>query len=627
MSNSDDSTPPIEGVARVRRVRVKSRRGARRRVFLRIGLGIVAVGVLSGTAAGTLAYQASHVQAQLEHVVDLVPQLRAQLSKGENSAAQATLETMLSQTTAARATVTGPLWKVASTVPILGPNFTAVAEAAVSADDVAARAIAPLLTIYDSLDWHTLAPVEGRIDVNQVEEATPKIVAAANTVRLSYERMESIELSDLLPQVADPIRSATDQLHDVSLAMRTASSAAQLLPAMLGTEGPRTYLVLVQNSAEARATGGIPGALAILSTDAGKIQLGEQSSAGALGLFMPSLAVDPEQEALYTKRLGTHMQNVNLTPHFPTAADTARRMWEDRHRDTTVDGVIGLDPVALSHLLKATGPVELVNPEVLRLIEGTSLPITLTNDNVVATLLSDVYREIEEPTEQDAYFAAVAGQIFGAFADGRGDGSQLLEALSTSVHENRLALWSSRSKEQSILSTTAVSGSVQGAEVGGASFGVYFNDGTGAKMDYYAARTVQLQQQCGSDGYSDYTVRLNISNTAPLDSVSALPAYVTGGGAFGVDPGNIRTNYVIYGPAQAFVETATVNGQTVPFGSGRHGQRPVGTVALELEPGESAQMDIVFSRVVQSDVPRLRVTPGVEAPEKMVLPTQTIGCS
>lgn len=591
-------------------------------------LSVAALGLLCvcAAAAGILAHQVAQVQSELEQTVSLVPQLRADLGGENYEGAQQTFDQMQHRIAAAQTTVTGPLWKAASAFPIAGRNFSAVSEVVVSADDIGSRAVAPLLGQYESLGVKGLTPIDGKIDVEQLQEATPTISTAANTVKLSYERIASIDRSKLMPQIAEPIRSATEQLQEVSDVLDDVSSAARLLPAMLGANDPRDYLLLVQNNAEARATGGIPGALVTLHTDNGLITMGNQSSASALGAFTPPLAVDPEQEALYTARLGAQMQNVNLTPDFPTAAFTAKRMWEQRHNGQSIDGVIALDPIVLSHLLEATGPVVLTDPEVIDLIRETSLPKSLTTENVVSTLLSDVYGQIEDPATQDAYFAAVAGQVFAAFTNGQGDGGQLMKALATSVQEGRLYLWSAQSDEQDIVASTALAGSVAGVDGGGSAIGVYFNDGTGAKMDYYAKRTVQLQQTCRSDGYSNYTVRLNISNTAPLDAASTLPPYVTGDGVFGVDPGRIRTNYVVYGPAQAFVEAATVDGAPVPIGSGRHGQRPVGTVALELGPGQTAEMDILFSRVVQDDISRLDVTPGLEEPEKMVLPTEQSGC-
>ena len=591
-----------------------------RRLVHKIGITILGLTLISGAFAAVLAYQISSVKNQLIYVTDLIPQLRADFVNGNHDNARLTFETMHKETSAARSITTGPLWQGATFIPFVGANFTAVREVAVSADDIAALAVAPLMDKYGALGWDAITLTDGRLNVDEIQEAAPSIEAAANTVRLSYQRMESINVAGIVPQLAQPIRAANDQLQALTDVLSAASSAAQLVPAMLGSEGPRDYLVLIQNNAEARATGGIPGALAILHADDGRITLADQTSAVALGSFRPMVDVDPEQIAIYTERIGTQMQNVNLTPHFPTAAQSAKQMWEERHPDQTVDGVLALDPVVLSHLLQATGPLNLADAQVLNRIRDTELPSSLTQDNVVPTLLSEVYREIEVPEEQDAYFAAVAARVFSAFTEGQGDGEQLAKALRASAKENRLYLWSARASEQTIIASTSLHGSVTDWRAGGASFGLYINDGTGAKMDYYASRTVQLLQTCQQGEYDEYTVRMTVTNNAPSDAAAVLPAYVTGNGVFGVEPGRIRTNYVVYGPYQSFIEAAAVDGQTVPASSGRHGQRPVGTVQLELGPGETATLDVVFSRVVQNSEPQLNVTPSVQSLDDVVLP-------
>ncbi|MBD7996073.1 DUF4012 domain-containing protein [Arthrobacter sp. Sa2CUA1] len=509
----------------------------------------------------------------------------------------------------AKKTATGPLWKMGTFVPFFGPNLHAVTEVTVSMDDVAVHAGSPLLNKFDAFNWDSLSPTDGRIDTSALKDAEPVITAAANAVLLSADRMAAINLQGLLPAVSDPVASATTQLRELSTGLDMASAAARLLPEMLGDESPRKYLILVQNNAESRATGGIPGALAVLNVTKGTIELGEQTSASALGEFIPRIAVDQEQEDLFTTRIGRQMQNVNLTPHFPTAAFSAKQMWETRYPDDLIDGVVALDPMVLSYMLTAIGAVELSDSHLDDVLYRTNLPVSLNSDNVVSTLLSDVYRELEDNNAQDAYFAAVASEVFRSFTQGHGDATHLVNALVHSTSEQRLFLWSSRVQEQEIISRTALAGSVTGARAGGAAFGVYFNDGTGAKMDYYTRRTVQLLKSCRADGLGRYTVQVSIDNGAPKDAADSLPEYVTGGGIFGVKPGNIRTNYVLYGPEQSLVEGLTVNGRPVSFGSGLHGQRPVATVTIELQPGESTDLNVTFFKVSQDSVAQITVTP------------------
>ncbi|WP_420898141.1 DUF4012 domain-containing protein [Cryobacterium suzukii] len=53
---------------------------------------------------------------------------------------------------------------------------------------------------------------------------------------------------------------------ETSATLEGMNRAATLLPAMLGATEPRNYILLFQNPAELRSTGGIPGALELRST-------------------------------------------------------------------------------------------------------------------------------------------------------------------------------------------------------------------------------------------------------------------------------------------------------------------------------------------------------------------------
>ncbi|MDV8146995.1 DUF4012 domain-containing protein [Arthrobacter sp. B10-11] len=393
---------------------------------------------------------------------------------------------------------------------------------------------------------------------------------------------------------------------------------------MLGAQGPRNYLLMIQNSAEVRASGGIPGALAVLTLDQGKLSLGAQSSAGDVGVMRPTVSVDAEQQQIYSGRLGKYMQDVNLTPDFPTSASTAQAMWE-RKTGQRVDGVISVDPVALGYLLDATGPVKVKSPELLA-IAGGGLPTELNGKNVVPTLLSDVYQNIQQPRLQDAYFAGVAQEIFKELSSGKADARGLVEGITRGTSEGRVLLWSGLASEQVIMTKYPLSGSIAGPSVSPAQFGVYFNDGTGAKMDYYVKRTVQLVEECTGDEYGQIKVRVTSTNTAPADAATSLPEYVTGGGIFGIAPGTVQTNVIAYGPVQAYIETVLVDGEKTDFAANRHSNRPVGSVTVTLAPGESSTVELTFGKIVQHAEPNLVVTPTVQPVKDVVLTTQPAEC-
>lgn len=568
--------------------------------------------VTAVAAAAWLAHRTDQVRSELTAAVSLVPQLKSQLMESDAVAARGTLDRLETHTAAARSVVADPIWKAASALPWIGPNFSAITEVSLSSADLVDRAAEPMLRVFKSLDWKSLTPVDGKINVRTLAESSSSIVSIANTVDLTHSRLAAINPDSLLPDIAGPLRGATDTLNELRGTLSLAADTSRLLPTMLGSGEPRNYLVLVQNNAEVRATGGLPGALATLRTDDGAISLTAQSSGSSMGKFDPPVDVDPAQGQIYTDRLGSYIGDVNLTPDFPTVARSAKAMWEKRH-GTKIDGVIALDPVVLAHILDASGPMPApASPG------ADGLPQMLTGSNVVKTLLSDVYTNIESNELQDAYFASVSQVIFKGLASGRVPGQRLIEALGRSVAEDRLLIWSSNKEEQRFLGTTTLGGAISGPNAAGTSFGVYFNDGTGAKMDYYVKRVVDLAAMCEVGGFSEAKLRVTLTNGAPSDAATSLPATVTGGGLHGTPPGRVTSNVIVYGPAQSLVEGASVDGVSAPIGSFVHDQRPVGVIRTNLGPGQSTVIEFKFSKVIQNQSPTLRVTPTLEDPKAII---------
>lgn len=624
MAKTQD-TSADDAIARsgTRRPLKSRRKGIHRRLVLTL-VSLGGISLIAVAGAAWLGSKASEISSELTAATHLIPALREKISTEDVDGAAATVGELRAHTAAAKQTADDPLWTLASALPGFGSNFSAVAEVARSADDVTNLALEPLVKVYGSLSWETLLPSSSGADLEPLEAASPSISAAAHAVRLSANRLNQIDATKLMPQVADPLTSARDQLQELTGALDAAANASNIAPGMLGAQSPRNYLLIVQNNAEARASGGIPGALAVLSLDKGSLTLASQSSAGDVGVMSPIVPLDLEQQQIYSGRMGKFMQDVNLTPDFPTAASTAQAMWE-RKSGQRVDGVISIDPVALGYILDATGPVEITHPELLALASA-GLPTELTGKNVVQTLLSDVYAMIEQPALQDVYFAGVAQEIFSALSDGRGNAKSLIEGLTRGTAEGRVLVWSGLPAEQSVISKYALSGSVTGPSVAPAQFGVYFNDGTGAKMDYHVRRTVQLVKECAQNGYEQTTVRITGTNTAPADAATSLPAYVTGDGIFGVPPGSVQTNIVVYGPVQANVEIAKVDGQKTEFAPHIHSNRPVGVLAVRLAPGESRTVEFTFGKIVQHTEPNLVVTPTVQDVKDVILPTQNAQC-
>lgn len=503
-----------------------------------------------------------------------------------------------------------PLWRAAEVLPVAGESLSAFRETAAAINEIVSEALPLLATAAGSIDADSLTLREGGLPVGELRAAQPSIANAQEVVSSASEKLDGIALDGVLPQIGVAVKQVRDLAGEADALLTGLDTAARLLPSMLGDDGERQYLVLFQNNAELRAGGGIPGATAVITAKGGEINLVEQASSGDFrgSSDGPVLPLTEQENTLFTDILGRYIQNATMTPDFARSGEFAQARWSQLVGQD-VDGVIAIDPVALSYLLAVTGPVQLP--------DGSEI----TSDNAVSTLLSGVYSRFADlPGLQDAYFAATAALVFEKVSAFDGDAGAMLDALARGADERRILVWSADDAEQALLDTTPLSGQLPQTTNEVSGFGVYFNDATGAKMDYYLDSLVGgASVTCRNDGRPEFTVGFSLTSSAPADAATSLSDYVTGGGIYGVDPGRIRTEAFIYVPPGAVITEGRVDGEVVPFNVQEHDGRFVAKFVVELGPGESQAVQIdVLGDLEQSEELTIEHTPMVRETQVLI---------
>jgi hypothetical protein len=571
----------------------------RRRGWRYAVVAALALAVLVGSGGVWAAVRVGPVRHDLLAAGAELRELQQHLQDRDLEAARASLARLQGYAAAARADTAGWDWGVASAAPVVGDDLDAVRTVADVLDELSRQALPELIQLAGSMSLTSLVPASGQLDLAGLAASAAPVAAADDAVLGAYRRISAIKADHLVPQLRDGVGQFTDGLRRLAELTATARRVTTLVPPMLGADGPRTYLVLLQNLAEVRATGGMPGAYIVVRADHGAIRLIDQGTAATgLGVFAtPVLPLRPEQTALYTERLGTFAADVNFTPHFPTVATLAREMYR-RRSGRAVDGVLATDPVALSYVLSATAPL---------VVAGGP---RLTAANAVRVLLSDVYASMSRP-QQDAYYAAAARAVFEALSRGAVDPARVVQALARAAAERRLLVWSARPAEESALSGTVVEGALPVRDGGTPTVGVFLNDGSGAKLDYYLTHSAQLAvAACRPDTRLELRLRLTIGSTAPS---TGLSRDVTGMALSG-DPYTVRTNVMVFSPTGGSIVSMALDGQTVHIATGLERGRIVGVLVLDLRPGQrrTIEADLLTDALPGADVtPQLWVTPGV----------------
>ena len=521
------------------------------------------------------------------------------------AAAAPTLARLATDAAAAHELTSDPIWALAAHTPWIGPQLAAFGTVAAASDELLRESRLPLATAAQGISVDALRPVGGRIDTSVLTGIAAPAQDAATKATSAAEAVQEIDRTPLVGVVGTAVDRADDLFTRVATAVDTVSRTAQLLPDMLGQNGPRNYLVLVQNNAEWRSLGGIAGAAIVVHTEGGALSLSGTLSSRDFprGYDEPVAPLSEEVVGIFDTKPARYFQNLTQIPDFSVDGPIARAMYRLK-TGSDVDGVLAVDPVVLSYLLKTTGPVSLPTGD------------TLTAENAVPLLLNEVYLRYTNPAEQDAFFAGAAGAVFQALADGRGSASGLIEALTRAGEEHRLLAWSADADEQKLIDGTVLAGQLPVTDARTARFGVYLNDGTGSKMSYYTEPDVSLAwASClpaGTVASRQLTLQLTLTSRAPADAATSLPSYVTGGGNFGTPAGTTEVVGNLYLPEGfELVSAEATNG--AGFAGGMHEGRRVLTFDIDLDPGASTGLTVIVRATTPVADAQALVTPTADA--------------
>ena len=585
-----------------------------RRALAGLGLAVVLVG-----ACGLwIAAQARQARGEAAAMQADGAQLRRQLAAYDLTAAGATLARLREHSARAHELTDDPVWGVAAQVPVLGRDLRAARETSAVLADVT-QAARPLESALPRLDPHrrpggAAAAPGATVDVVALADLAHALPGLSLAVDDGAARLSTVDPDSLRPQVASGVTEVRSLLDAVRGPLAGAGPLTRTLPAMLGASGPRTWVVLLQQSAEARGTGGLVGAYAVLRSDGGRLNLVQARSRSALdrGPAVPDAGVPEDLRELWGRDL-REWAGLNLSPNFPWTGRLVADGWAADGRRGRLDYVAGVDAHVVAALLAGTGPV--------RLKDGT----TVSETNAVDFLSRGVYARYAAPTAVDAVTTDLVGRVFARVSSGQLNLPALVRAMSRPVSERRLLMWSARADEQQWLQRLPVGGALP--SVPGAWAMAVVNNGGGNKLDAYLKVHTTYQPGVCAEGQRVGRILVDVRNTAPR---AGLPQYVTvrsdlrdlarRGVRRASKPvvGSNRVILDIYGPVAAQAAMVTVDGQPVVPVSGTDVGHVVSRVVVEVDPGRSRRVALVLvAPAVAGDAgtrPQVQVQPMVQQP-------------
>lgn len=359
---------------------------SRKRQVAGWGLAVTAAAIVLVTVGSGLAVALASTQVRSGGSA-----ARAALDQardGDAPSAQAHLTGAAHDFHQASSRVNGPLTTGARLVPGLSQHLVAVRTTIDQGERISASADDLLATAdYDKLQY------DGHLDLPQVQALAAPAARMDATLAHAQRSLSDVDSDALLPPLRDQI---TKFNTDITGARRDADLASSLLavtPDLFGADGPRRYLVVFQQPAELRGSGGFVGNYAELLMDQGKVTMPRSGR-------IVDLIDGPNKgnrtlrgPADYVRRYGRFhpeefVQDVTFSPDFPSDAQVLKDLYPQAG-GSEVDGVIAVDPTGLAALLKLTGPIN---------VPGLVEP--LTADNAVEVLTRSQYVQLPDESER-----------------------------------------------------------------------------------------------------------------------------------------------------------------------------------------------------------------------------------
>ena len=556
-----------------------------------IGAGIVWIGI-----TGYLA------QRQARDIANRLQDIKILVSQGNTVEARLLAADVADMAHRLDRLTSGPAWWVGSNIPYLGDPLASVRSLASAADEIGTNVVPILTQESERIDPAALRVRGDTFRLTPLVQALPGLERADAGLRAAKRRIADGPSSTWLSAIDDKHASLADQVSQIEGYVAAAVRAARIAPTMLGRDGPRTYFIGLQNEAELRGTGGLPGAFAICRTDKGTIKFihfgsdTELQEKGHHHLIPTGLNFGHDYNSAYGASEPTSsFVDSNVSPHFPYTAQIWSAMWK-KVTGQQVDGVIALDPTVLSYFLRVAGPI----------VAKYHVPVSA--NSVVSLTQKDEYALFPSNQERKPFLVSVLRATAHKMTSGAGKPVDLVRAASQSGLERRLLIWSRFPRIEKVLEETNYAGAIPKSTQPFSA--LILNNASGGKLDYYLQRTVEYQR-AGCDSTSDVFVTITLTNLAPPNGLSPYVTTRLDQPPPGAVVGDYKTLLDYYATAGAKLQSVTLDGHPSTATVEQAFGHPIFRTEVQLPRGTTQTLVLHLEEPRGTAKPRIWQQPGV----------------
>lgn len=541
---------------------------SRGRKRLYIIIGVVAVLLIALVAAAFAAVgSAKEMKSQATQVLQDVKSIQTAIGENDYAGAAQSAQHASELTGSIAGELSSPLWMVASIIPVYGQDISGMRDLMTALDDAFDEGLVPLTKTLEANPPDSLISADRRINVAAVTQLLDAVQDAAPSMQKCADVAESLPEMHIeqLKSVVDP---AKEKLTTINATFQKAAALAPVAGPVLGANGNRTYLIVAQNSAELRSSGGFPGSMGTLEIRDGEIILNDFSKVyDVLTDTNPSsVSITDEEYALFGAASMDCPRDAGIDPDFTRVASIWAASYEERNV-AHLDGVISITPSVVQDILAIVGPVTLS--------DGTEL----TGSNATKVLQSDIYwKYLAEGADPDgtggavtdALFAQAAHETFNKlFSNLNADTLiKFASCMAKDMEDRTVMFWLTDEGEQAILASLDCSGALNDDPMR-PELGVFFSLWVGSKMGWYVDIDNQvLESKKNADGSYTYKMQTTFTDTVSSEEIASGGEYIIGD-IYDYEYGILYPCLYIYAPAGGSISNLESN-SSVAFEEARH---------------------------------------------------------
>ena len=490
-----------------------------------------------------------------DHFAQAEKKLQAQAMK---EARYETLAGVAAARRAARAHADGgPLLDLASGLPTVGEalkevdHLIAAAEltgkAAQGTLDVAQNALRgpDKIIVKDPDD-----PKGGsQIRIERIEAIAKTIGEVRGAVDGVRRELQAVKLGNLPKRARPEITEGIDKTKETDVLLADAEAGFEILPGLLGGDGPRTYFFGMQNSAEQRGPGGALLQFKLLQIVDGKPELLETTGGTVYNVDKDRRTFDIPlpKDAWYVRQIedAQRFGNANWSPDWPLSAELTLAYAKAGNANfPEVDGAIAVDPILMQKLVPGVGNFK---------TEGKN--VFVDEERIVHFLLYKAYASYPIPKVRRNHLEAVVDTFYERLLRPKHP-TELVEGFASALRQKHMQVWLRDPREQAFIERMNWDGSIEQEEPGDYLYVVEQNVG-GNKLDYFAYNTNTVDVQLDGDAAA-VTTEVAIENRVFFPQ----PLYPMGDTGKQIDSqGHHLPMINVYVPADAELRLAQVEGE------------------------------------------------------------------